>query len=157
MGLYDKEKPKQFSYDSPKFSFDFEKYKIPLMFLGAIILIGVVFLLFASQVEFNPISIEFEEQPMRIDFQKSIIVQVNARNIFPQTVSNTQIKIVPITNGLIVFPSSVQIIPAIPTANHGTASFNVTTNNYAKGNYEFKAIVSMNNQVFEKTFTLQVV
>lgn len=154
MGLYDKEK--QFSYDKPKFDFDWNKLRIPLIILGIIIAIALILFFFGSQVQFNPISIEFEETPMRIDFQKSIVLQVNAQNIFPETVANTQVKVVPLSNGLIVFPSSIQTISSIETAQKGISQFNLTTKNFAKGNFDFKVIVSMNNQVFEKTFTLQV-
>jgi len=157
MGLYDKYKGKDFTYLEPAIKIDPMQLKIPLAMLAGLVILLVLFMFIASQVQFNPISAEFEEQPMRIDFQKSIIVTVNVLNVFPENARNVQVRVVPESTALIVFPAQVKTIPFIETATHKSMQFNLTTLNYAKGSHEFKVIVSMNNQVFEKKFTLEVV
>lgn len=152
MSIYDETK------SLPKFSFSFEKLKLPV--IGLILVLIIAFLIVSASSLFkpDPLLVSFENNTFDLSEKKSLVMTVVVFNVLEEDAVDSVIKVSPVDpDSINVFPSEVTV-PVLGKGESRKFDFNlrVFSDDIASGNYEIQIGFLSGGRLFVKRTSIYI-
>ncbi len=154
MSIYDETK----SMSMPKFSFRFEKLKLPI--IGVILILVIAFLIVSgsSLFEPDPLLISFENNAFDLSEKKSLVMTVVIFNVLQEDAVDSVLTISPVDKDSVsIFPSEVTV-PVLGKGESRKFDFNLRPvfEEIPSGNYEIEIKLVSNENTFSKRTSIYI-